>query len=475
MQRLISGQQVAELLSDWRAAGETGYRALADRLRLLIIDGRLPVGTRLPSERELVLRLGASRTTIGAALEELRTAGFLETRRGSGSVVRVPGGRPENPGGMPVPLDFTTASSGAIPGFHAAAERALRSLPAALSGTGYEFVGVPSLREAIATRFTERGLPTRPSQILITSGAQAAIALVSRVLLTRGDRAIVETPGYRRAHEALRSAGARLLPIAVDADAGWDIDEVERLLRRAAPALAYLMPDFHNPTGRSLPADGRRRILEAARDAGATVLVDETTAELDIDRVGEYLPMASFAPSGARVITVGSASKVIWGGLRIGWVRASEDLVARLASARGESDLGTAILDQLVAAEVFADFAPVLESRRVAHAATRDAIASGLRAKLPEWHVPRIDGGLATWVRFDAPVSSQLAIGARARGLRIPAGPWFGLDGAFERFLRIPFGPGPDSIDRAIDILAEVWDQVADVPRGIEQPLGAVV
>ncbi|MCU1437549.1 MAG: PLP-dependent aminotransferase family protein [Naasia sp.] len=472
----VSASGLAALLSDWRRGGESGYRALADRIRLLAVDGRLPTGARLPSERDLATRIGASRTTITAAFDELRASGYLETRRGSGSVIRIPGGtvdRPLGPGdGL---LDFATAASPAVPGFQAATERAVGRLPAALGGTGYEFLGVPGLRAAVAQRFTERGLPTESSQILITSGAQAAIALVARSALARGDRVVVESPGYPHAYEALRGAGARLLPLPVDGDSGWDAPEAEHLLRRSAPSMAYLMPDFHNPTGRSLPGESRARLVRAAEDAGTLLVVDETTAELDIDRVGDFPPLASFASRRSSVVTVGSSSKTMWGGLRVGWIRASEDILAMLVAARPAGDLGTAVIDQLITQELLGDMASVLEHRRAEHAAARDALRATLSRLLPDWHVPHIDGGLSTWVRFDAPVSSQLAIAARARGLRIAAGPWFGIDGAFERSLRIPFAAGADATTRAVEILAEVWDGVADAPRGLEPALGAVV
>lgn len=473
MSRLVTARQLSELLSGWRPADGVGYRALADRIRLLIVDGRLPVGSRLPSEREFAAELGVSRTTVAAALDELRAADAIETRRGSGSVVRAlaPSARTS----PSMAIEFTTASPPAPPQFSAAASRALALLPAKLGGAGYELLGAPELREAVAARFTERGLPTRPTQVMITSGAQAAISLLARALVGRGDRAVVETPGYPRAHEALREAGARLIPLPVDADTGWDLDEAEQLLRRAAPTLLYTMPDFHNPTGRSLPASGRERIIRAAHDVGATIVVDETTAELDIDRVEQHPPFASLASPRARIVTVGSASKTVWGGLRIGWIRASEDIIAGLVSARPSGDLGTAVLEQLIVAGLLEDFSPVLEHRRVGQRRARDAVTAAVRAKLPGWHIPPIDGGLAAWLRFDAPVSSQLAIGARSRGLHLAAGPWFGLDGAFERFIRIPFGPGAEAGERAVEILAEVWDEVADSPRVIAAPLAAVV
>jgi DNA-binding transcriptional MocR family regulator len=472
MSRTITARQLNELLSSWRQADGIGYRALADRIRLLVVDGRIAVGARLPSERELAGELGVSRTTVAAALDALRAAAVIETRRGSGSVVLAPAGAR---GSVGESIEFTTASPPAPPAFAPAAARALEALTGKLAGAGYELLGVPELRQAIADRFTARGLPTRPTQIMVTSGAQAALSLLARALIGRGDRAVVETPGYPRAHEALRDAGARLLALPVDADSGWDHDEADQLLRRAAPSLLYSMPDFHNPTGRSLSEIGRERMIRAAHDVGAAIVIDETTAELDIDRAETHPPFAALASPRSRIITVGSASKTVWGGLRIGWIRAGEDIISGLVSARPSGDLGTAVLEQLIVAELLRDFDALLDYRREEQRRARDAITDAVLAALPTWHIPAIDGGLAAWLRFDAPVSSQLAIGARARGLSLAAGPWFGLDGAFERFIRIPFGPGAEAGVRAVGILAEVWSEVADSSRMISAPLAAVV
>ncbi|WP_372595401.1 GntR family transcriptional regulator, partial [Actinotalea sp.] len=164
----------------------SGYVALAEALRRCILDGSLPLSTRVPSERELAEALGVSRTTTGAAYERLRTGGFLRTRRGSGSVTTVPGGtgagqdrddvpwlgsaddRPE------APVDLTMAAPSAPTQLHAAAERALEALPRHLTGTGYTFLGLPELRTALAERYTRRGTPTSPDEILVTTGAQQA-------------------------------------------------------------------------------------------------------------------------------------------------------------------------------------------------------------------------------------------------------------------------------------------------------------
>src|SRR5690606_5094322 len=158
-------------------------------------------------------------------------------------------------------LDLSKAAMPAVPGITDAAERALAELPAYLTGTGFDPVGLPVLREAIAQRYQARGLDTDAEQILVTVGAQHAIALLARTLVGRGDTAIIEAPTYPHAYEAIRHAGARLVPVSVTGDEGWDALALEQAIQRSSPAIGYLMPDFHNPTGRSMPVELRQRML----------------------------------------------------------------------------------------------------------------------------------------------------------------------------------------------------------------------
>ena len=184
---------------------------------------------------------------------------------------------------MPAPadyLDFTKAAVSAAPGIATAARGGRRGTPGYLGGSGFEPVGLPVLRAAIAERYRLRGLPTEPEQIMVTIGAQHAIALLARTLLGRGDSALVESPSYPHAYEALRSTGARLVPVSVTTDSGWDVAGLEQGLRRTCPALAYLMPDFHNPTGSTMAPELRQRMLALAAGQGTVVVADETMAEL---------------------------------------------------------------------------------------------------------------------------------------------------------------------------------------------------
>jgi DNA-binding transcriptional MocR family regulator len=462
----LSARTLATLLSDWRKEGSAAYAALAGRIRLLIVDGRIPLGTRIPAERDLAAQLSISRTTVTAAYSQLRESGYLSSVRGSGSIARLPGRAPVAiDAGLGDYVDFSKAAMPAAPGIADAAERAAAELPAYLGGTGFDPVGLPVLREAIAERYRLRGLPTDPDQIMVTIGAQHAIALLARTLIGRGDSALVEVPTYPHAYEALRNAGARLVPVNVSVEDGWDRLALEQAIQRSSPAVGYLMPDFHNPTGQSMPDELRQRALEVAERHGTRLIADETMAELALDSDQPVTPFAAFG----NAISVGSVGKTVWGGIRVGWIRAERTLIQKLVRARMAGDLGTPILEQLIVAHLLTDFDAILEERRTRLRAGRDHLLSALRAQFPEWSVPTVPGGLTTWVNIGLPVSSQLAIAARSHGLLIAAGPRFGIDGAFERFLRIPFSYSPEETDRAVAALASAWGSLAQLPAG-EQP-----
>ncbi|WP_104180716.1 PLP-dependent aminotransferase family protein [Arthrobacter sp. B0490] len=449
---VLPARRLALELGSWRTSGPA-YGALADRIRLLTLDGRIPLGTRLPAERELATQLGVSRTMVAAAYARLRSAGYLESTRGSGSVVAMPGrGMPILDDGDGVVLDLSKAALPAAPQVGEAAANAVRELPAYLNGNGYDPLGLPRLRQALADRYSARGVPTTSGQIMVTLGAQHAISLLARLLLAPGGTALVEAPSYPHAYEALRSAGRRLLPVSVDAAQGWDDDGLEQAFRRGRPALAYVMPDFHNPTGAVMPAGQRERLMAAAGRQGTVVVADETMAELRID--GEARPpLAAFGPA----VLIGSMGKTVWGGLRIGWIRADEGLIHRLVQSRYAQDLGTPILEQLIALELLGSYDELLRFRARQLAAGRGRLEDLLREALPEWEVPHVAGGLCTWVDLGAPVSSQLALAARDRGLLLGAGPRFGMDGVFERFLRVPFSYPLEDTRLAVKILASAW------------------
>jgi DNA-binding transcriptional MocR family regulator len=473
----LSARSLSQLLGDWRGL-ESGaaYAGLADRIRLLVLDGRISLGTRLPAERELAAALLLSRTTVTAAYALLRDAGFLRSTRGSGSVARLPHATPRAPEENRADvLDFTKATLPAHSTVAGAALRAAEVLPVHLGDSGFDTIGLPVLREAIADRYRTRGLPTDPDEILVTIGAQHAIALLSRVLVGRGDNVLIESPSYPHAIEALRDAGARLRPVSVSSEAGWDASGLEQILRRSSPTLGYLMPDFHNPTGQTMSDELREKVVGLAGAVGTVLVADETITELAIDGPFHALPFAAHGTPGSRPVLVGSVGKSLWGGLRIGWIRAERPIIQRLARARTSGDLGTPLLEQLIVADLLREYDAILETRRDQLRVGRDHLIGALAARIPEWNAPAPSGGLTLWVNLGAPVSSQLTLAARNEGLLLGAGPLFGIDGAFERFLRIPFSHPSDDLDRAVDALARAWQTVGRFAVPEQSYLGALV
>jgi DNA-binding transcriptional MocR family regulator len=468
----MSGPHLARLLGSWRSR-RPGYVSLAGALRLLVLDGRLPLRTRLPGERELATALGVSRTTTAAAYAALRDEGFLASRRGAGSWTSLPADRRGAPAPEPAPagdaaIDLSCAATAAPDGaIHAALAAATAELPRHLPAPGYEVAGLPPLRAAIAAWLTSRGAPTSPEQILVTAGAQHAHTLVLRLLAGPGDRVLVEHPTYPHAIDAIRAVGARPVPVALGPE-GWDLDMLAATLRQAAPRLAYTIPDNHNPTGLTLPEGEREQLVALARTTRTPLVVDETVALLELDGSAPPPPLASHDPDGETVIALGSMSKAFWAGLRVGWIRASPTLVQRLALARATVDIASPVLEQLIAAELLAAPEPLLERRRAGLREHRDALAGALGATLPEWRFALPRGGLSLWVELDAPRSSALAAVAAQHGVRLAAGPRFGIDGAFERFVRVPYTLPAPELEEAVERLAVAWRAVA--PDGAEAP-----
>ena len=450
-----SAHRLARLVGDLATDRSPRYATLAARIRLLVADGRLPLGARLPAERDLAAELGLSRATVTAAYAALREDGWATARRGAGTFAALPPG-PHRGVWVPAPvadgaIDLAHAAPSAPPAVPAAFAAALVELPRFLPEHGYHPAGLPDLRARVAERYAARGLPTTPEQVLITAGAMHGVATAFATLLRRGTRLLVEQPSYPSALDAARAQGLAVLPTALDAEDpdAW-LDAVERALATARPGAAYLMPDFQNPTGRLLDAAGRDRLARALRRAGVPAVIDETLADLWLDAV----PPAPLAAFGEGHLSVGTLSKSAWGGLRVGWVRGDVETVRRLTAVAVRSTMSGPVVEQLAACALLDDIDSVLDDHRVRLRERRAVLVDELRRRLPDWRVAEPPGGLVLWCRLPSARSRALVTAAERYGLRLAPGPLFGTGHAFDDRLRLPYTQPPDVLRRAVDLLA---------------------
>jgi DNA-binding transcriptional MocR family regulator len=495
----VGASSLARLLTGWRegaGAGASAQAALTGRIATLLADGRLAVGTRVPSERELAVALGIGRGTVAAAYQELREHGYLVRRRGSGTWTASPTATPTGVGTSPAALDggLHAGPTGVAPfapmgtpavrageravidlahaapwapmeAVTAATQRALAELPMHLASTGYDVLGLPVLREAVAARLTAQGLRTSPDEVMITAGAQHAHSLVARTLVRPGDRVLIEQPTYPGAIDLCRHASARAVPVAMVEDAatgrpGWDLDALAAAMRAATPTLGYLVADHQNPTGAVMPPETRAAVVAAAGRHGVALVVDDCLREMWLDAPVPP-PLGAWAGAGGTpVITTGGLSKTVWGGLRIGWLRAPRTLLRRIAAARSSDDISTPVLEQLVAVGLVERLDELVEESRRVLTHRRDHLRAALARALPEWRVPAPSGGFSLWVDLGVPRSSALVEAAGRVGVHLAAGPRFATGGAYEQYLRLPYTLSPDALDDAVARLAEAWDSL---------------
>jgi 2-aminoadipate transaminase len=257
--------------------------------------------------------------------------------------------------------------------------------------------GNRALREAVAARYTARGLPTDGADVLITTGSQQGLNLLATALVDPGDVVLVESPSYLAALQCFALAGARLVAVPSGED-GIDVEALAELAARLQPTLLYTVPTFQNPTGRTLDLDNRRAVVAVAERYGFRVLEDDPYAELRYS--GEPVtPLAALTDPG-RVVSTGSFSKILAPGLRLGWVRTDPSLRAGVVVAKQAADLHTSTVDQAAAAHYLAagrlDVA--VARTRAEYRRRRDALLTGLPAALPagsRWTTP--EGGMFVW------------------------------------------------------------------------------
>jgi DNA-binding transcriptional MocR family regulator len=482
------------VLGRWSSGAGPLYRQLADAIRAASGRGELVAGSRLPPERSLAESLRVSRSTVVAAYDLLEREGLLGRRQGSGTWVRaIPGsdggdrideapsflgrsaksfrGLIEGPGDA---IEFTAA---AMPGADVITADLVRAaaddLAAAAQGHGYVTMGHPPLRRAIAGYLTRMGLPTDERRVVVTTGAQQAIGLLATLFVRPGDPVLIENPTYPGAIDVFGAAGARLVPTAVGPQ-GVLVGPLREAVEAQRPRLIYVQPSFQNPTGALMPERPRRELAALAEDTRVPIVQDDTLADIGIER-DPPAPIAAFAADGAPVLQIGSLSKLFWGGLRIGWIRAPEPIVARLARIKLVVDHGSSLPSQVLAARLFADLERIRARARAAVAERLDALTSLLDEHLPTWRYERPAGGLALWARLPFGNASDLATVAARHGVTIVPGELAAVDGTFTDHVRLAFVHDAETMRLGVRRLAQAWEAYAAEGRVPEREAMQVV
>ncbi|NSC25412.1 PLP-dependent aminotransferase family protein [Streptomyces albus subsp. chlorinus] len=456
--------ELADRLGRWSAGRGPLYLLLAARLRRLVDEGELPPGTALPPDRALASALAVGRGTVVAAYEQLSVEGRIVRRQGSGT--RVAG--PAHPGprkttNAPVFLHLLepqdddvivltcAAPTSPPPMLLTAYERALSQLATVTDDLGYHPSGHWRLRQAVADHYTRRGVPTVPEQVFITGGGQQALSLLARAFVQPGGTVLVEAPTYPGALEAFREHAASLEALPVG------LEGFEARLRTPGrrPELAYLVATHHNPTGAVLPSLARRRLAAAAAAAGVPLIDDEVLAPLTFS--GEQPAPPPLAAFGDTAISMGSLSKSVWGGLRVGWVRAAQPVINRLARLRAVHDLGGNHPAQLAAAELLPGVEDLCRETAAVRRARHDHLRAELTRRLPQWRIPAAAGGQTLWVRLPHGDGDSFAQTALRHGVAVLPGSGLDAAGGSKEYIRLHFLADPDTLTEVARRLAAAW------------------
>lgn len=458
---------VASVLGAWTLRSGPRYARLAEAVADAIAQGVLPTGTRLPPDRALAQHLQVSRGTVVAAYGELADRGLVVRRQGSGTTVSAParvavGRHLRNEGftrqisGPAVPIDLSVAApvhDAVVAGLVVSTADAVR---AGAPPHGYAPLGLPALRHGIAARLTARGVPTTAAQILVTPGAQGALQLITAAFVRAGDRVIVETPTYAGALELLSRAGAVVDGVARD-HAGPRPALFRRALEAGDVALAMVVPTCHNPTGTTMSERRRHELLAVVRDHDALLVEDLTMVDTTFS--GSPPPdLVALDPD--RVIAIGSFSKVLWGGLRTGWIRADPATILRLGRLRTAQDMGSGVLDQAACLAALPHLEEIIAARRRMARERHDVLRAALAEQLPEWEVGRCDGGYAVWVKLPRANAAELVGAALQHGVAIAGGGVGAVDDRHLDHVRVCFTLEPALLVEAAARLRAAWEEV---------------
>ena len=476
------------------------YLQISSGIKDLILAGKLPEGFRLPPERRLARSLGVNRSTVLAAYRELKADALVDAHVGRGTAVLPRHSVPAAPGPtQPIPwrqlvredgpraqdplvrdllqlterADIISLSVG-LPAAELLPLDAVRRVMSAL----LEEVGAPlllhcptegtsSFRETIAGMLVTRGIRCAPGEVLVTSGSQQGLDLAVRAFVEPGDAVVVEEPSFFGALQAFRRAPARLLGVPVDAD-GMRTDVLESLLARHRPKLIYSLPTFQNPSGAVMSLERRRHLLDLAYRYQVPIVEDDPYGELRYD--GPALPSLAALDEHGYVMYLSSFSKVLFPGMRVGFLVAPRPALRQLALAKQAMDLHSSTAGQHLIERLIRDghYARHLKTVRAEYRHRRDLMDEALRSHAPEgvsWSKP--SGGFYFWCRFPNAIAQAqlLARAAESRVSYLPGDACF-ADEPSENYLRLNFTfPPPEAIGEGVERLMGAVRAAASRPR----------
>jgi 2-aminoadipate transaminase len=449
-----------------RAPGESLYDRLVNALESAIEQGDLAPEARLPSERELAVSLKLSRTTTTNAYRELESRGLLRRHVGRGTFVCATPEPDEipfawrgkvsatalrstnptlrnlmrdavDPGVISLSLGGPALECFPYAEFQKICEQIMKRDPHAVLGHG-PVEGQPRLRRALAAR-----VGARPENILVMTGSQQGLDLLSKCLVDPGDAVIVDRPCYLGAIQTFRAAGAKLV--------GWDLrrcdfGELEDLLLRYRPKMIYANPTFQNPTGHTLSLNDRRELLKLAARYRVPIIEDDTYRDLYLDAPAP--PSLRQLDEYKVVIYLSTFSKTLAPGLRLGWIAASEVIVDQLSLLKQNTDTYTPNLTQLAIAEMLGGglFDDHLRKLREEHFRRRAALVRTLEKHAPQrvLSFTRPQGGMYLWCRLGRDLTTaRLLPQAKALGMVFASGEVFYPDEAGGHHLRLCFSSRP--------------------------------
>lgn len=478
--------------TDWkpdRTSDLPLHYQISQHIKSKIIHGEWPPGTKIPSQRLLAEAYGVNRSTIVMAIDELTADGCLEGNRGGGTIVvnhtwsllastpppdwtsYVKAGTQSS--NLPTVQQINQAefrpdiirlgtgelASDLLP--HREMSTVLQSMSTKEVSLGYdEPKGNAQLRLQIARHVKEYGIHASPSSILIVSGALQALHLISVGLLHRGSTVLLEKPSYLYSVPIFQSAGMKLTGVPMDHQ-GIQAGLIPQYKKQFNGALLYTIPTFHNPTGTVMTPSRREQLMDICTKEGLPLIEDDVYSDLWLD-ASPPKPLKSMDTSGI-VLYLGSLSKTVSPGLRIGWVIGPEPVINRLADIKMQTDYGSSSLSQCAAAEFLAGglYQDHMQSVRKQLAFRRDLALHALEKHLgglAQWEKP--SGGFYIWLRLPDSLSlSTLFAAALKEGVLLNPGNVYDRDSS--RHLRISYAYAtPADLETGIARLAKLIKQL---------------